>query len=122
MTHGESRIAPVALTALRALRGVSRKLATSRFSGKASCESAGGLGRSGQVALAHLDVPERELGLGVRVETELDPRGDPHDRRQRTLPVPPAEEPTRAPRHPGVDDVVDPGARDDRADVLRIGA
>src|SRR5580765_2452490 len=87
--------------------------------GEVSGESPGHLGGSGHVALAHLDVPERELRFGVRVERRLD-RGGAADRRHRALPAAPAEDPTGAPRHPGVDDVVDPGTRDDRADVLRV--
>src|SRR3954471_21026118 len=73
-----------------------------------------------RVLLAHEHVPERELRLGVTGPVGLRLCRFAQ-RRQRLLFVAAAEHPARAPGHARVHDVIDPGAGDAGADVLRGG-
>ena len=77
------------------------------------------VGRACHVTLPDLHVPQREFRFRVREEVRLSLRGLPHVG-QCLLPVTAAQQPTGAPGHFGVDDVVDPRACDARSDVLSI--
>jgi len=86
---------------------------------KVVCEPSGGLGSVRQIALADVQVPQREFGFGVCEEVGIHRCGLTHVD-ERLLSVAAAEPPPRAPGHLRVDDVIDPGAGDARSHVSSI--
>ena len=87
--------------------------------GEVARQIAGDGDRAGDVPLAHLQVPQCERRFGVDEEVRVRVRrftdGD-----QGPFPAAPAKDPPCAARHPGIDDVIDPCARDARTNVCRI--
>ncbi len=83
------------------------------------CEPSGDLGSLRQIALADVQVPQREFGFGVCEEVGIHRCGLMHVD-ERLLSVAATEQPPRAPGHLGVDDVIDPGAGDARSHVSWI--
>src|SRR5262245_28578039 len=87
--------------------------------GKLRRQTTRGDERGGKGAFANLHVPEPEQRFGLRVVLTLGRRGFLHGR-QRFLFVAAAEHPRSSPRHPRIDDVLDPGAGDLSAQVVWI--